>query len=290
MSAPHALAGAGLRLLRAAVFAAVCVVLSAMGHVMAACASVPWWTLLAGFLGVFAVVTPLAGRERSLASIAGALAAGQLGLHTLFGVGQHTAAASGGGSTGDLPLVQFAAKLICGSGAAPLTTAEAQRIVTDAGIDPARITGTGHATVAGLTHAHGAMTGMAGMPGMPGMTSGTESASLALSLLPTLPMLLCHLLAALATGWLLRRGEVALFGAVRLATESVTAAAEAASVRSLRRALALVGALCTGLLAAAGQGPRILPADPGRAPLPSGAELQHSVIRRGPPRAYALAA
>ncbi|MFI6470442.1 hypothetical protein ACIBL5_09365 [Streptomyces sp. NPDC050516] len=282
MSTPHASAGAGLRLLRAAVFAAVCVVLSAMGHVMAACATVPWWTLLAGFLGVFAVVAPLAGRERTLPSIAGALAAGQLGLHTLFGVGQHTAAVSGDGSTGDLPMVRFAAKLICGSGAAPLTAADAQRIVTDAGIDPSRVSGTGHASMAGMSGMADMMSGMAG--------SGPGSASLAASLLPTLPMLLCHLLAALATGWLLRRGEIALFRVVRLAAESVTAAAEATTVRSLRRALAFAAALCAGLLAAAGQRPRVALADRGETPPPPGAALQHSVIRRGPPAAYALAA
>ncbi|WP_438292721.1 hypothetical protein [Streptomyces sp. HUAS TT7] len=280
MSTPHAPAGAGLRLLRAAVFAAVCVVLSAMGHVMAACATVPWWTLLAGFLGVFAVVAPLAGRERTLPSIAGALAAGQLGLHTLFGIGQHTAAASGSGSTGDLPLIQFAAKLICGSGVAPLTAADAQRIVTDAGIDPSRVTDTGHASMAGMPGMTDMMSGMAG--------SGPGSASLAASLLPTLPMLLCHLLAALATGWLLRRGEIALFRVVRLAAESVTAAAEATSVRSLRRALAFVAALCAGLLADAD--PSVPLADRREAPPLSGAALQHSVIRRGPPAAYALAA
>uniref|UniRef100_A0AAU2V619 Integral membrane protein n=1 Tax=Streptomyces sp. NBC_00003 TaxID=2903608 RepID=A0AAU2V619_9ACTN len=280
MSTPHAPAGAGLRLLRAAVFAAVCVVLSAMGHVMAACATVPWWTLLAGFLGVFAVVAPLAGRERTLPSIAGVLAAGQLGLHTLFGIGQHTAAASGSGSTGDLPVIQFAAKLICGSGAAPLTAADAQRIVTDAGIDPSRVSGTGHASMSGMSQMGDMMSGMAG--------SGPGSASLAASLLPTLPMLLCHLLAALATGWLLRRGEVALFRVVRLAAESVTAAAEATTVRSLRRALSFAAALCAGLLAAAG--PSVPLADRRETPPLPGAALQHSVIRRGPPAAYALAA
>ncbi|MFI6049873.1 hypothetical protein ACIBCO_07205 [Streptomyces violascens] len=280
MSALHAPAGAGLRLLRAAVFAAVCVVLSAMGHVMAACATVPWWTLLAGFLGVLAIAAPLAGRERTLPSIAGALAAGQLGLHTLFGIGQHTAAASGGGSTGDLPLIQFAAKLICGSGAAPLTAADAQRIVTDAGIDPSRVTGTVHASMAGMSGMADMMSGMAG--------SGPGSASPAASLLPTLPMLLCHLLAALATGWLLRRGEIALFRVVRLAAESVAAAAEATTVRSLRRALAFVTALCAGLLTAAGPGAPL--ADRRATPPLPGEALQHSVIRRGPPAAYALAA
>ncbi|MFJ8310135.1 MULTISPECIES: hypothetical protein [unclassified Streptomyces] len=284
MSSPHAPAGAGLRLLRAAVFAAVCVVLSAMGHVMAACATVPWWTLLAGFLGVFAVVSPLAGRERSLPPIAAALAAGQLALHTLFGVGQHTAAASGDGTTGDLPLVRFAGKLLCGAGPAPLTAAQAQRIVTDAGIDPARVGG-GQASTAGMPGMADMMSGMAG-----GAPASAHSASLAASLLPSLPMLLCHLLAALATGWLLRRGEAALFRVVRLAAESVTAAAEAASVRSLRHALAFVRSLCAGLMAADQQGPRA-PRAHQSAPVPlAGAPLQHSVIRRGPPAAYALAA
>ncbi|MFG2718743.1 hypothetical protein ACGFW5_10640 [Streptomyces sp. NPDC048416] len=285
MSSLHAPAGAGLRLLRAAVFAAVCVVLSAMGHVMAACATVPWWTLLAGFLGLFAVVAPLAGRERSLPSIAGALAIGQLGLHTLFGVGQHTAAASGDGSTGDLPLIRFAGHLLCGAGAAPLSAADAQRIVSNAGIDPSRITASGHAAGPGMAQMADLMPGMTGTG-----PASAHSASLAASLLPTLPMLLCHLLAALATGWLLRRGEAALFGAVRLAAESVTVAAQDTFVRCLRRALSFAAALCAGLLAAAGQGPRVPLADPRGTPAPSGAALQHSVIRRGPPAAYALTA
>lgn len=75
-------------------FAAVCVALSAAGHALAACATVPWWSLLAAFAGVLAVAVPLAGRERSLPSIAAALAGGQLALHTLFGLGSHTTTAS----------------------------------------------------------------------------------------------------------------------------------------------------------------------------------------------------
>ena len=73
-------------------FAAVCVVLSAGGHVLASCAAVPLWTLGVGFLAVFAVAAPLAGRERSLPGIAAALAAGQLGLHALFGLASTHAA------------------------------------------------------------------------------------------------------------------------------------------------------------------------------------------------------
>ena len=54
MTAPHqrtARSGGDLRVLRAAVFAAVCVVLAAAGHTLASCATVPLWTLGAGFLG-----------------------------------------------------------------------------------------------------------------------------------------------------------------------------------------------------------------------------------------------
>src|SRR5258705_118739 len=78
MTAPHqrsARSGFDLRILRAAVFAAVCVVLAAAGHALASCATIPLWTLGAGFLTVFAVAAPLAGRERSLPGIA-AVAAG----------------------------------------------------------------------------------------------------------------------------------------------------------------------------------------------------------------------
>ncbi|GAA0619354.1 hypothetical protein GCM10010394_57270 [Streptomyces crystallinus] len=250
--------------------------LSALGHVLAACATVPWWTLLAGFLGVFAVAAPLAGRERSLPSIAGALAAGQLALHTLFGIGQHTAAASGDGSTGDTSLLRLAAKLVCGPAAtAQLTVSDARRVVTEAGLRPP--SGTASA-------AHDAMPGMSGM-------SGSASAHGALAgLFPSLPMLLGHLLAALLTGWLLRRGEAALFRLVRLSAQAATTAAEGACARSLRAALALVRALLAGLPGAPGHGPS-RPRDRFATPLPpAGEALQHSVIRRGPPSAYALAA
>jgi hypothetical protein len=63
---PTARSGNDLRILRAAVFAAVCVVLAGAGHTLASRAGVPWWSLGAGFLGVVVVAAPLAGRERSL--------------------------------------------------------------------------------------------------------------------------------------------------------------------------------------------------------------------------------
>lgn len=118
-------------------FAAVCVVLAAAGHTLASCATVPLWTLGAGFLGALAVVVPLAGRERSLPGIAVLLAVGQTVLHTLFGLGQHTASVTASASTtasamSDATLVERAARLVCGATAAAISPAQAQRILVDA--------------------------------------------------------------------------------------------------------------------------------------------------------------
>ncbi|MFJ5290228.1 hypothetical protein [Streptomyces sp. NPDC088348] len=268
-------AGAGPRLLRTAVFTAVCVVLAGVGHALASGAAVPWWPLVLGFAGLFVVAAPFAGRERSLPGIAAALTAGQLALHTVFGLGQDGAmamgamgATAGTGGTGEpagdtSALVLLAGKLVCGAGAAPLSAARAHSIVTAAGIDPSA-----GATQAAPHHMAGA------------------AASQGMCMLPSLPMVLCHLLAALATGWVLRRGEVALY---RLTRQS-HGVAEGALVRNLRAALALVRALRSGLPGAPAQGPRA-----GYAPLPAplwtaGEALQHTVIRRGPPATYAFAA
>ncbi|MFF9568432.1 hypothetical protein [Streptomyces sp. NPDC014685] len=267
MSMPVARAGAGLRLLRAAVFTAVCVALSAAGHSLASYAAVPWWTLLAGFLGILALTVPLAGRERSLSAIATALAGGQIALHTLFGVGTHSAPARTG--AGDDALIRFAASLVCGAGPDRLNAADAHRIVTTAGIDPAAVAGDGQQHLASV--------------------SGAQAAGLA-ALLPSLPMLLGHLLAATVTGWLLRRGEIALFRLVRLSAHGAQQFAAGARLRALRTALALVNALRAGLPGGPTTGPRVARTE-ADAPAPAaGDPLQHLVIRRGPPPAYALAA
>ncbi|WP_328969632.1 hypothetical protein [Streptomyces sp. NBC_00239] len=250
-------AGAGPRLIRAAVFAAVCVALSGVGHAVASCATVPLWALALGFLGVFACAAPFSGRRRSLPGITGALAGGQLVLHSLFGLGQHTTgpADPAAGSLADL-----AARLICGGNAIPLTPARAREVLDAAGIDPA--------TALAQTHAHAGHAATAAEP-----ATGLLS----------LPMLLGHLLAALAAGWLLGRGDLALERLLRLS-------ADGTPVRPLRAALAFVRALRAGLLAADHPAPA-LPRDERTASASPGREaLQHTVIRRGPPAALVLAA
>ncbi|MER8068324.1 hypothetical protein ABTZ59_08515 [Streptomyces sp. NPDC094034] len=274
MSSPVRMyAGAAPRLLRAAVFTAVCVVLSATGHVLAACAPVPWWTLLLGFLGVFAVAAPLAGRARSTGSIVIALMGGQLGLHSLFGIGQQHLKAPAGT---DDALIRLAAKLVCGPGPASLSAVDAQRIVANAGISPVGSTTS--------THQH-----MASAFGPAAST--TASATIAgEGLLPSLPMVLGHLLAALATGWLLRRGDLALLRLAQLSTQGIDEVTDSALLRALRAALALVRALRAGLPGLPAPQPHAWRGPYRTLPPPSGETLQHTVIRRGPPAVFALAA
>ncbi len=252
-------------------FAAVCVALSAAGHGLAAGTSVSGLSLSAGFLGVLAVAVPLAGRERALGPIAAALAAGQFALHTLFRLGAHTMGSGATASAGEDPVVRFASSLVCGEGAAGLSPAEAHLIVSRAGIDPAAVGG----------HVHPA-SGASTPSGLLTTLTGTA---------PGLPMLLGHLLAALATGWLLRRGEIALFRVVRLSLRGGRELAAAARLRALRLALVLVRALRTGLGDARAEAGRELFRRAEDTPAPSGGDpLQHQVIRRGPPAAYTLAA
>ncbi|MFF3754815.1 hypothetical protein ACFYYH_30940 [Streptomyces sp. NPDC002018] len=301
MSARLARAGAAPRLLRAAVFTAVCVVLSATGHVLAACAPVPWWTLLLGFLAVFAVAAPLAGRARSTPSIVLALTAGQLGLHSLFGIGQRHLTVP---AVPDDALIRLAAKLVCGAGPASLSAVDAQRIVANAGLNPAG-SGMNMGVGAGSGHGSGAGSGAGAMAGVhqhllaavgaTGAHADPASASVPApasvdGLLPSLPMVLGHLLAALATGWLLRRGDLALLRLTRLSAHGISEVTESASLRALRVALALVRALCAGLSGARAPEARTPRISYPALPVPAGETLQHTVIRRGPPAAFALAA
>lgn len=73
-----------VRGLRAAVFAVLCVLLAAGGHVLATGAAPPVRTQVAGALALFAAGCLLGGRERSLAGIGGGTLVSQGGLHLAF--------------------------------------------------------------------------------------------------------------------------------------------------------------------------------------------------------------
>ncbi|BDH16252.1 hypothetical protein [Streptomyces hygroscopicus] len=276
--ASTARAAADLRLLRAAVFTAVCVALSAGGHIAASCAAVPVWTLGVAAAAVFAVAAPVAGRERSLPEIATGLAVGQLALHALFTWGQlpmSAMAGGGGGGTGrlsDRAAIALARHVTCGLGSGPADGAEARRILGSGGFHTASGAG---------------MTAPAGT-GTAGGTAAADPAT-AHALLPSLPMLLGHLLAALAVGWLLRRGEAALWRLVRLSAPAAYEMAVQALVGAVRGALALIRALLTGLKAAHDDALRAPVSYGDDKPGPKNLALHHSVVRRGPPT-LALAA
>ncbi|MGW7568817.1 hypothetical protein ACWGJV_21390 [Streptomyces tendae] len=82
------------RAVRAGVFAAVCVLLAALGHATMSGAPVPWWTLAAGAGATGAVGWLLAGRERGLPLIVTVVTVAQLVLHETFSKAQTFAAPS----------------------------------------------------------------------------------------------------------------------------------------------------------------------------------------------------
>ena len=83
-----------LRATRSAVFAAVCVGLSAAGHVWMSGRGLPLWALVLAFAAVGAAGHALAGRQRGFASIGALMLAGECGLHLLFIAAQGPGSAS----------------------------------------------------------------------------------------------------------------------------------------------------------------------------------------------------
>jgi hypothetical protein len=72
------------RTLRAALFAAVCVLLAALGHVLMSGSEVPAWALALGVAATGLAGWSLAGRERGLPLIVTVVVAAQTALHSAF--------------------------------------------------------------------------------------------------------------------------------------------------------------------------------------------------------------
>jgi hypothetical protein len=88
-------AGWGARTLRAAVFAAVCVLLAALGHVLMSGSAVAWWTLAAGALVMGGAGWCLTGRERGLPVVVGVVVVAQGALHSAFSFTRSTNTSTG---------------------------------------------------------------------------------------------------------------------------------------------------------------------------------------------------
>ncbi|MFI9239923.1 hypothetical protein [Streptomyces sp. NPDC053079] len=81
--------GQGPRALRAGVFAAVCVLLAALGHAVMSGTTVPWWAIAVALSTTGACAWFLAGRERGPLLITLATVGAQTGLHSFFTLAQN---------------------------------------------------------------------------------------------------------------------------------------------------------------------------------------------------------
>ncbi|MCT7357002.1 hypothetical protein N4P33_33405 [Streptomyces sp. 15-116A] len=168
--------GWGVRTTRAAVFAAVCVLLAALGHILMSGTPVPWWALGAATAATGSAAWCLADRERGLFPVSAAVVTVQTALHLWFSYAQELtpATVSLGGGTGD------------GTSAA----------------------GPAH-HMAHMGHAMHSMTATGSAPQpMPGGEHATAGMS-------STGMLAAHLLAALLCGLWLAYGERAAFRILR---------------------------------------------------------------------------
>ncbi len=113
--------GSHLRLLRAVLFTAVCLALSAVGHWWMSRQDIAFWALAVGFAVVFALALALSGRERSYLGIAGAVLVSELGLHLLFSVAQQRAGGvptASAASSMSMPGMDMPGMVMPGAGAA----------------------------------------------------------------------------------------------------------------------------------------------------------------------------
>lgn len=203
-------AGGVLRALRAAMFAAVCVVLAAAGHVLMSGAPVPWWALAAATAAVGAVGWAFGARERRRTTVAGLTVAVQTALHICFTTAQSALQPSGSAPDGTASVRQWAAQLLCGGEPGSAAAARAYDVAVHAGLAQ-RVPG----THAGHVHGMDAMPSMPGMPGMPGMGAAGSHAMAHATGTASWGMLAAHLLAALLCGLWLAQGEHAAFALAR---------------------------------------------------------------------------
>ncbi|MFI5708362.1 hypothetical protein [Kribbella sp. NPDC051620] len=76
------------RVARAALFAVVCVLLTALGHVLMSGASLPWWAVGGAFVGVWSCGWRLAACERDVVSVTAIAVATQAVLHVGFTIAE----------------------------------------------------------------------------------------------------------------------------------------------------------------------------------------------------------
>ncbi|WP_327065121.1 PE-PGRS family protein [Kitasatospora sp. NBC_01302] len=256
-----------IRMLRAVVFATLCVALAATAHVSMAEAVLPVPVLAGAFAGTVGGSWLLAGRRRGPVAISGWMVTVQAALHTLF---EATATVQASPVRAGRGAPDWVNLLLCTRGGSNPTALTPQGLAALAGLAPGTPVGSQAAAMPSMP----GMSGMAGMSGMPGNgTSGTGMSGMGTPLVDGLSagMLAAHLLAALACALLLWRGERAIVGLFE-------------TLRTLAGVFLPVLALLALAFTPHGDEP---PAPPRRRPartrLPRLVALSHAVVRRGPP-------
>ncbi|WP_432165971.1 hypothetical protein [Streptomyces sp. bgisy031] len=113
------ISGTQLRAVRAALFTALVVTLSAASHVLLSRVPLPVVTVAATALAVFVLAYALAGRERSFGRIAALLVPLELAADTVFTTGQHVCYGAAGGPVAG-PLRAVGLDVLCGGVGTPL--------------------------------------------------------------------------------------------------------------------------------------------------------------------------
>ncbi|KUN45738.1 hypothetical protein AQJ27_19755 [Streptomyces olivochromogenes] len=165
-------------------FAVVCVLLAALGHVMMSGGTVPWWALGASGAVIGGAGWCLAGRERGLPLIVSAVVAAQAVLHSVFSLAQ---------SSGSLGVWGAAASVFTGHDMNSMPTGPMSMSSMSPNSVPMDSTRMGAMDMGAMDH--------------PGHAADGTSSSLG--------MLAAHLLAALLCGLWLAHGERAVFRVLR---------------------------------------------------------------------------
>lgn len=196
-------AGRCSRALRAAVFAAVCVLFAVQGHVMTSGVEVPWWALIAGGLATGGTVWCLAHRERGLLAVGSVAVTTQVVLHALFSLAQAVERPEPAGGTSLAE--RWVRYVLCSPVGATEGADGAAATAHSAGHGGAGMSSAGSS----LMDASGSMASMSGM-------DVTGHAGHAMGGMSSTGMLVAHLVAALLGGVWLAHGERAAFRILRV--------------------------------------------------------------------------
>ncbi|MFF1448137.1 hypothetical protein ACFVYF_08270 [Streptomyces sp. NPDC058274] len=199
-------AGWGSRTVRAAVFAVVCVLLAALGHVMMSGSSVPWWAMAGGAVVTGGAGWSLTGRERGPVLIVSVVVVAQGLLHTAFSLAQPLSSGGAPGPAGMDPMSMDSLSM----GSMSMGSMSMGSMGDDTGAGPmsAMHMGSGHAvSMDAMDLGH--------MGAGPMTQPGHGMGAMSLFGMSSVGMLTAHLLAALLCGLWLAHGERAVFRILR---------------------------------------------------------------------------